>query len=532
MPKDPSVYVTPKTSKSLNNSKRYEQNSNRGSLCSRDSGKRPRPFDSKKSGQLYLEMNYNQNLQDYLQELHTPPGQRTKGKNDFDIGNTVGKRKETPIKLDKSSTNDHEKVSTVSSVYSNNNRRNLEPVLRKTPQRPPTGLPFPTPLHKKHLKSTNSISYYDLDRKRNCQTLRSEQSTDGPALDTHPSYNSENQHNPSPPPISPLHPSKNITEPFNHKRSQIFSNISHSSPDPPSDAYSSSTSNCLFSRLQKDETSKTYPLEASEREIPRFAQELKREEDLLEKKIKELKKNKAKLRFKYMKHRELVEKGCFGLSRFVLGKEMGGLRWGMEGLVGGWQRERVLGGCADELFRMNAKKKAVGGLQWNRRSRKKNFLVYRNFCRLIVPIVQGGIGIWEMEFWSGLKKGVAGGKKRARRGSYVKTEANSIQEVKIEDEQETSRDFSENIRATQGSEARMGLNKNIFSMDERFVTIITNEGQENVSQMSIGHLSQKYVDAEGRKRGRRTLAGESEAGKKLSLEQIQTIGSQGSTRKS
>jgi hypothetical protein len=149
-----------------------------------------------------------------------------------------------------------------------------------------------------------------------------------------------------------------------------------------------------------------------------------------------------------------------------------------------------------------------------------------------VPIVQGGIGIWEKDFWRGLKKGVAGAKKRARRGSYVKTEANSIQEVKIEDEQETSRDLSENIGATQGSEARMGLNKNIFSMDERFVTIITNEGQENVSQMSIGHLSQKYVDAEGKKRGRQTLARESEAGKKLSLEQIQTFGSQGSNRKS
>lgn len=157
MPKDPSVYVTPKTSKSVNNSRRYEQNSNRGSVCSRDSGKRPRPFDSKKSGQLYLEMNYNQNLQDYLQELHTPPGQRTKSKNDFDIGVTVGKRKETPIKLDKKSLIDHEKVSTVSSVYSNNNTRNLEPISRKNHQRPPKGLPAPLALGKKHLKDSNSI---------------------------------------------------------------------------------------------------------------------------------------------------------------------------------------------------------------------------------------------------------------------------------------------------------------------------------------------------------------------------------------
>jgi hypothetical protein len=310
---------------------------------------------------LYLEMNYNQNLQDYLQELHTPPGQRTKDKNDFDIGVTVGKRKETPIKLDKSSTNDHEKVSTVSSVYSNNNRRNLEPALRKNHQRPPTGLPAPMALYKKDLKYTNSINYSDLDRRRDSQTLRSEQSTDGPPLETHPSYYSEKNHksqdqnlsptqnpktrsessqpsnlpskNPSPPPKT-LKFTNNNTEEIQRQRSEIFSkkplpnpqnppknspkkyNYSHNSTlscyevDPTGGAYSESTSNCLFSRLHNDETSKTYLLEGSEREIPRFAQELKKEEELLEKKIKELKKNKAKLRFKYMKVRELVEKGC------------------------------------------------------------------------------------------------------------------------------------------------------------------------------------------------------------------------------
>jgi hypothetical protein len=163
---------------------------------------------------------------------------------------------------------------------------------------------------------------------------------------------------------------------------------------------------------------------------------------------------------------------------------------------------------------MNVKKRAFGGLAGNRRVRK---------------IVQGSIGIWEKDFWAGLKRRFVCAKKR---GCYIKTDANSIQEVKIEDEQETSQDLRENFGAMQGSEAWTGFNKNIFSMDERFVTIITNEGQENVSQMSIGHLSQKYVDAEGRKRGRRGLTGESEVGKKLSLEQIQTFGSQGSNRKS
>ena len=78
MPRDTSVYVTPKSSKSVNVSKNYNQSSNRSTVYSRNSSKTPKVFDSKKSGQIYLEMDYNQKLQDYLQELDTSPKQKTK----------------------------------------------------------------------------------------------------------------------------------------------------------------------------------------------------------------------------------------------------------------------------------------------------------------------------------------------------------------------------------------------------------------------------------------------------------------------